>query len=71
MAVLDQLIASRIRLEPSEDETPDYRDMPSLQAAVLVGHREAAEFLSRRFAHSGLHMTHIQVGAGVKSLFLT
>jgi hypothetical protein len=31
--------------------------MWSLQAAILVGHREAAEFLVRRFGHSGLHTT--------------
>jgi tetratricopeptide (TPR) repeat protein len=31
--------------------------MFSLLAAILVGHREAAEFLVRRFAHSGLHTT--------------
>jgi tetratricopeptide (TPR) repeat protein len=57
MAALDELIASRSGLEPSEDETAASRDMPSLQMAILIGHREAAEFLSRRFAHSGLHMT--------------
>ena len=57
MAALDELIASRSGLEPSEDETSAYLDMGSLQAAILVGHREAAEFLVRRFAHSGLHTT--------------
>jgi ATP/maltotriose-dependent transcriptional regulator MalT len=31
--------------------------MLSLRAAILVAHREAAEFLLRRFAHSGLYMT--------------
>jgi class 3 adenylate cyclase len=55
VALLDALIASRSGLEPSEDETPSSQDMESLQAAILVGHREAADFLVRRFTHSGLH----------------
>ena len=54
-AALDELIASRSGLKPIEDETPCFGDMSSLQAAVIVGHREAAEFLVRRCAHSGLH----------------
>jgi tetratricopeptide (TPR) repeat protein len=57
VAALDELVASRAGLEPSEDETLGTDDMFSLLAAILVGHREAAEFLVRRFAHSGLHTT--------------
>jgi class 3 adenylate cyclase/tetratricopeptide (TPR) repeat protein len=57
VAALDELIASRAGVEPSADETASSRDMRSLQAAVLVGHREAAEFFVRRYAHSGLHTT--------------
>ncbi|MGA2110259.1 MAG: hypothetical protein ABSH25_21740, partial [Syntrophorhabdales bacterium] len=57
VAALDALVASRSGVEPSEDETPGSRDMGSLQAAILVRHREAAEFLVLRFAHSGLHTT--------------
>jgi class 3 adenylate cyclase/tetratricopeptide (TPR) repeat protein len=57
VAALDELVASRSGLEPSEDETSSNLDMGSLEAAILVGHREAAEFLLRRFAHSGLHTT--------------
>ena len=56
VAALDELVASRSSLEPSEDETFGSEDMLSLQAAILVAHREAAEFLLRRCAHSGLHM---------------
>jgi ATP/maltotriose-dependent transcriptional regulator MalT len=56
VAALDELITSRSALEPSEDETSS-RDMHSLQAAMLVGHREAAELIAHRFAHSGLHTT--------------
>jgi tetratricopeptide (TPR) repeat protein len=61
VASLDELIASRSGLKPSEDETPD-SEIWSLQAAVLVGHREAAEFLVRRFAHSGLYTTNLPGG---------
>jgi tetratricopeptide (TPR) repeat protein len=57
VAALDELLASRSGLEPTEDETPASQDMWSLQAAILVGHCEAAEFLLRRCAHSGLHTT--------------
>ena len=57
VAILDELVASRSGLEPPEDETAGSRDMRSLQAAILVGHRAAAEFLVRRFAHTGLHTT--------------
>jgi tetratricopeptide (TPR) repeat protein len=57
VAALDELVASRSGLEPSEDETAASHDMWSLQAAILVGHRVAAEFLLRRCAHSGLHTT--------------
>ena len=56
VAALDELLASRSGLEPSEDETWGSEDVHSLQAAILVGHREAGEFLVRRFAHKGLHM---------------
>jgi tetratricopeptide (TPR) repeat protein len=55
VAALDELIVSRSGLEPSVDETPISSDMQSLQAAILVGHRKAAEFLLRRCADSGLH----------------
>jgi hypothetical protein len=57
VATLDGLVASRSVLEPSEDETAASLDMSPLQAAILVGHREAPDFLVRRFAHSGLHTT--------------
>jgi hypothetical protein len=57
VATLDELVASRSGFEPSEDETFASADMLSLQAAILVAHREAAEFFVRRFAHSGLHTT--------------
>ena len=60
VAALDKLVASRSGLAPSEDETPAHRDMQSLHAAILVGHRGAAELLLRRYAHSGLHMTNVQ-----------
>jgi class 3 adenylate cyclase/tetratricopeptide (TPR) repeat protein len=59
VAALDELVASRSSLEPSEDETFGSEDLLSLQAAILVAHREAAEFLVSRFAHSGLHMTNM------------
>jgi tetratricopeptide (TPR) repeat protein len=64
VAALDGLVASRSGLEPTEDETAASLDLPSLQAAILVGHREAAEFLVRRFAHSGLHTTNPLTGIG-------
>ncbi len=57
VAALDELVASRFGLEPSEDETAASINMWELQAAILVGHRVAAEFLLRRCAHSGLHTT--------------
>jgi class 3 adenylate cyclase/tetratricopeptide (TPR) repeat protein len=62
VAALDELIASRSGLEPSEDETAGSYDMLSLQAAILVGHRVAADFLVRRFAYSGLHATNPILG---------
>jgi tetratricopeptide (TPR) repeat protein len=62
VAALDELIASRSGVEPSEDETAASVDVNSLQGAILVGHREAAEFLLRRCAHSGLHTTNVLGG---------
>ena len=62
VAALDRLIATRSALDPPEDETAASFDMGSLQAAILVGHREAAAFLVRRFAHSGLHTTDPMLG---------
>jgi class 3 adenylate cyclase len=62
VAALDELVASRSRLEPLEDETPVTLDISSLRAAILVGHREAADFLVRRCSHSGLYTTEIVLG---------
>jgi tetratricopeptide (TPR) repeat protein len=55
--VLDELVAVRSGIELSEDETDYSLDMASLQAAILVGHVEAVEFLVHRFANTGLHTT--------------
>jgi tetratricopeptide (TPR) repeat protein len=59
LAALDELVASRADLEPSDDETAASLDIASLQAAILVGHRGAAEFLVRRLAHCGLYTTDV------------
>jgi tetratricopeptide (TPR) repeat protein len=61
-AFLDLLVSTRSRLEPLEDETWVSLDISSLQAALMVGHRPAVEFLLHRLAEVGLHTTNFMGG---------
>ena len=55
--MLEELVLSRPGIGSDEDETRAWPDILFLETAVLVGHREAAELLLRRFAGSGMHTT--------------
>ena len=48
---------ARLDIGSDEDETRTERDISMLEAAVLVGHREVAGLLLRRFADTGLRLT--------------
>jgi tetratricopeptide (TPR) repeat protein len=50
--MLEQLVVARPGIGSDEDETVAVPDIVSLQAAVLAGHRPAAELLLRRLANS-------------------
>jgi hypothetical protein len=51
--MLEQMVVSRPGFGSTEDETILWVDIISLEAAVLAGHRQAAELLLRRLAGSG------------------
>jgi tetratricopeptide (TPR) repeat protein len=48
--MLERLVVARPGIGSVEDETPVSQDITSLEAAVLAGHRPAAELLLRRLA---------------------
>ena len=50
--MLEQLVIARPGIGSAEDETTVSQDIVSLEAAVLAGHRQAAELLLRRLAGS-------------------
>jgi tetratricopeptide (TPR) repeat protein len=49
-AMLEQMVVVRPGIGSAEDETTTWLDIASLEAAVLTGHRQAAELLLRRLA---------------------
>jgi len=55
--ILDAMIAARPEIVSDKDEMWASIDMTLLEAAVLVGHKEAAELLLRRYTDSGLRTT--------------
>ena len=57
VAMLEQLVLARRSISSKEDETRTDFDIMLLEAAVLVGHREATELLLRRFAGSSIRTT--------------
>jgi len=65
IATLDQILAMRPDINSENDITAAYGDIFLLEAAVLVGHKKAAELLQRRIAGSGLRMTGFAVTMGV------
>jgi tetratricopeptide (TPR) repeat protein len=50
--MLERSVVARPGIGSAGDETPASQDMTSLEAAVLAGHRQAAELLLRRLAGS-------------------
>jgi tetratricopeptide (TPR) repeat protein len=52
--MLERLVVTRSGIGSSEDETPVYQDIISLEAAVLAGHRRAVELLLHRLAGSSI-----------------
>jgi tetratricopeptide (TPR) repeat protein len=52
--ILEQLVLGRPGIGSPEDETPGHEDILLLEAAVLVGHRPAADLLMRRWVGSGV-----------------
>jgi tetratricopeptide (TPR) repeat protein/archaellum biogenesis ATPase FlaH len=53
--MLERLVVARPGIGSAEDETMAFCDVMALQAAVLAGHRQAAELLLRRLAGSSIH----------------
>jgi tetratricopeptide (TPR) repeat protein len=53
--MLERLVVARPGIGSAQDETLASFDIAALQAAVLVGHRPAAELLLRRLAGSSIH----------------
>jgi len=56
---LNDMVRIRSQMAPREDENEAYVDTLLLEAAILIGHREAADFLLRRFAGSPVRTTGI------------
>ena len=56
-ALLEELVLARPGIGSDEDETDTWYDIILLEAAVLVGHREAAGLLMRRFAGTEMRTT--------------
>jgi len=52
--MLERLVVARPGIGSAEDETGAWEAITSLEAAVLVGHRQAAELLLRRLAGSSI-----------------
>jgi tetratricopeptide (TPR) repeat protein len=52
--MLEQLVVARPGIGLAEDETQVAQDIVSLEAAVLAGHRQAAELLLHRLAGSSI-----------------
>jgi tetratricopeptide (TPR) repeat protein len=50
--MLERRVVARPDIGPAQDETGTWEDITSLEAAVLAGHRQAAELLLRRLASS-------------------
>jgi tetratricopeptide (TPR) repeat protein len=55
--ILDQFVVARPGIGTIEDESYAFVDMLLFQAALRVGHRQAAELLLQRFSGSGLLTT--------------
>jgi tetratricopeptide (TPR) repeat protein len=56
---LNEMVRTRSQMDLREDENRAFSDTLLLEAAILVGHREAADFLLRRFAGSPVRTTGI------------
>jgi tetratricopeptide (TPR) repeat protein len=56
---LNRMVRRRSHMDLREDETWAWIDTLLLEAAILVRHREAADFLLRRFAGSPIRTTGI------------
>jgi archaellum biogenesis ATPase FlaH/tetratricopeptide (TPR) repeat protein len=55
--ILDEYVIKRPGIGTIEDETSYWIDTMYLEAAVLIGHREAAELLLNRLGSAGLYTT--------------
>jgi DNA-binding CsgD family transcriptional regulator/tetratricopeptide (TPR) repeat protein len=60
-AHLDEFVLARPSFGTAADETPGYMDVYRLEAAVLVGHREAAARLLERLSRGGHVTTGVRV----------
>ncbi|UCD09454.1 MAG: hypothetical protein JSU79_02085, partial [Dehalococcoidales bacterium] len=54
---LEQLVLARSGIGSAEDVTSASSDISLMEAAVIVGHRQAAELLLNRFTGSKIHTT--------------
>jgi tetratricopeptide (TPR) repeat protein/ribosomal protein L40E len=50
----ERLVVSRPRIDSADDQTPVWLDITSLEAALMTGHRQAAERLLRRVTGSSV-----------------
>ena len=57
VAILERLVLARPGIGSDEDEVFTFSDIQLLEAAALVGHREAAGLLLRRFAGTEMRTT--------------
>ena len=55
--ILEQFVVTRPNINSIEDETAVTADIMCLEAAVLVGHRQATELLLDRLANSDFHIS--------------
>jgi len=58
--ILERRVLARPDIGSAEDEAPAWEDILFLEAAVMVGHREAADLLLRRLAGSNVHTSGMQ-----------
>ncbi len=59
LELLEQRVVRRPGIGTSEDETAGWVDSHFLEAAVVIGHRQAAELLLNRFTGSGVYTSGI------------
>jgi len=57
LGILEDFVLKRSSMDSDEDKTPAFIDAMLLEAAVILKHKEAAEFLLHRLAGTGIKAT--------------